>query len=116
MRKILLHNENGDIIHEYNNLNGKGKEFDDNGNLKFEDEYLNGKRNGNGKEFDDNDNLKFEGEYLNGKRNGKGKEYYYNGNYRFEGEYLYGIKLKGKLFINKKLEYNGEFLCGRKYN
>ena len=36
-------------------------------------------------------NIRFDGEYLNGKRNGKGKEYYYNGNIRFEGEY-YGYK------------------------
>jgi len=42
--------------------------------LKFEGNYLNGKRSGKGKEYyDDNNILKFEGEYLNGKRNGKGK-------------------------------------------
>ena len=37
--------------------------------------------NGNGKfkEYNDDGNLKFEGEYLNGKRNGKRKEYYYYG-------------------------------------
>ena len=29
------------------------------------------------KEYDEYDKLKFEGEYLNGKRNGKGKEYDY---------------------------------------
>ena len=33
-------------------------------------------------------NIKFEGEYLNGKRNGKGKEYGWNGKLLFEGEYL----------------------------
>jgi len=36
--------------------------------LKFEGEYLNGKRNGKGKEYDIEDNLIFEGEYLNGER------------------------------------------------
>ena len=30
--------------------------------------YLNGKRNGKGKEYDSNGKLIFEGEYLNGKR------------------------------------------------
>ena len=55
----------------------KGKEYYDNGKLKFEAEYLNGERNGKAKEYYDNDKLKFEGEYLNGKRNGKGKEYDY---------------------------------------
>ena len=38
-------------------------------------------------EYDWDGTLKFEGEYLNGKRNGKGKEYYYNGKLEFEGEY-----------------------------
>ena len=87
--------------------NGKGKEYYDNGELKFEGEFLfnkkwNGKgydknhniiyelNNGNGKvkEYDDDGKLEFEGEYLNGKRNGKGKEYYKNGKLKFEGEYL----------------------------
>jgi len=72
--------------------NGKGKEYYLNGNLKFEGEYLNGKRwNGNGynkkgnvefeikdgkgniKEYNEDDKLIFEGEYLNGEKNGKGK-------------------------------------------
>ena len=46
------------------------------------------KEMGKEKEYYNNDNLKFEGEYLNGKRYGKGKEYYFNGNLKFEGEYL----------------------------
>ena len=51
--------------------NRKGKEYDDNGRLIFEGEYLNGIKNGKGKEYDDNGNIFFEGEYLNGKkRNG----------------------------------------------
>ena len=92
-----------------NNINGKGKEYYDNGKLKFEGEYLNGEKNGKGKEYDDNGNLKFEGEYLNDlKWNGKGydpynnivyelkdgkglfKEYYDAGELLFEGEYLNG--------------------------
>ena len=56
--------------------NGKGREYDGfYGSLKYEGEYKNGERNGKGKEFDYNGELRFEGEYLNGKRNGKGKEY-----------------------------------------
>ena len=57
------------IIYE---SNGKGKEYDNDGELRFEGEYLNGKKNGKGKEYW-NGELEFEGEYLNGKRNGKGK-------------------------------------------
>ena len=75
--------------------NGKGKEYYDNGKLKYEGEYLNGKRwngkgynmkgevdfkidegNGKGKEYKNNGKLIFEGEYLNGQKNGKVKEYY----------------------------------------
>ena len=55
---------------------GKGREYNINtGKLRFEGEYLNGKRNGKGKEYNDKNILRFEGEYLNGKRNGNGKEY-----------------------------------------
>ena len=50
----------------------------------FLEEYLNGKRNGKGKEYDEFGELIFEGEYLNGQRNGKGKEYY-KGELIFEG-------------------------------
>ena len=103
--------KNGNIIYEIINGNGKVKEYFDDGERRFEGEYLNGKRNGKGKEYsnyngelefegeylngkgkeyDYNGKIIFEGEYLNGKRNGIGKEYYYNGNLKFEGEYLNG--------------------------
>ena len=51
---------------------GKGyvKEYNDNGELEFEGEYLNGERNGKGKEYNYKGELIFEGKYLNGKRNG----------------------------------------------
>ena len=48
---------------------GKGNEYDDNGKLIFEGEYLNGVRNGKGKEYDSDGVLLFIGEYLNGERN-----------------------------------------------
>ena len=52
--------------------NIKGNEYDKNGELDFEGEYLNGERwNGKGKEYFDNGELKFEGEYLNGEKNEK---------------------------------------------
>ena len=59
---------------------------------------MNGKRNGKVKEYDSDGKLEFEGEYLNGERNGKGKEYYSNGKLRFEGEYLNGKRWNGKGF------------------
>ena len=54
--------------------------------------------------------LRFEGEYLNGKRNGKRKQYDDNGELRFEGEYLNNKKWNGKEYINGKLEFEGEYL------
>ena len=70
--KGIRYDDNGNITYEINNdINGKGKEYYWNGNLKFEGEYLNGKRNGKGKEY--TENLIFEGEYKNVlKWNGKG--------------------------------------------
>ena len=60
-------------------------------------------RNGKGKEYNFNGELIFEGEYLNGKMNGKVKEYNFNGKLLFEGEYLYGNKWKGRYYdgLNK---------------
>jgi len=79
--------------------------------------------------------LKFEGEYINGKRNGIGKEYYNDGNLKFEGEYINNLKWDGKGYNKKNimdfqikagcgkgkeynddgnLEYEGEILNGKK--
>ena len=92
--------------------NGEGKEYNLDGKI-FEGEYLNGNKNGKGKEYYIDDKLKFEGEYLKGKRwNGKGydrnnniiyilkegkgyvKEYEFDGGLEFEGEYLNGEKME----------------------
>ena len=79
---------NGNKTWELVNGNGEVKEYDDNGYLLFEGEYLKGERNGKGKEYDYSGKLEFEGEYINGERNEKGKEYDYNGKLIYEGEYL----------------------------
>ena len=97
-------------------INGKGKEYDYDGNLEFEGDYINGKKNGKGKEYDRDGKLKFEGDYINGKRNGKGKEYDRDGKLKFIGEYLYGNKRKGKSYIKGILEYEGEYLFDKKWN
>ena len=91
-------------------INGKGKEIYNNGKIKFEGEYFNGKRwkgkmnnyngleefeilygKGYGKEYNFEGNLMYEGNILNGERNGKGKEYD-KGKLIFEGDYLNGEK------------------------
>ena len=62
------YDEDGNVIYENNNGNGKIKEYNNYGKLIFEGEYLNGKRNGQGKEYDKKGNLIFEGVYLNGEK------------------------------------------------
>ena len=96
---------------------------ENNGILKFEGEYLNGKRwngkgynikriidfeikegNGKVKEYYYNCELKYEGEYIKGERNGKGKEYSDNGKLKLEGEYLNGEKLNKELYNNLRAD------------
>ena len=43
----------------------------------FEGEYKKGKRHGKGREFNEKGNIRYDGEYLNGERNGKGIEHYH---------------------------------------
>ena len=125
--------------------NGKGKKYDDEGDLIFEGEYLNGGLNGKCKYYDcykgfryegefmnglkngkfkvyDNQNddkiwrLKYEGEFLNGELNGKCKYYYENGNLHFEGETF--MKWNGAMKeynLKNELIFEGEFLQGHKW-
>ena len=76
--------------------NGKLKEYDKNGNLIFEGEYVND-TNYIEQKCDSNNNaifwkekefnqIIFEGKYLNRKRRAKGKEFSYNWNLIFDGE------------------------------
>ena len=123
------------ILYEIKDGKGIIKELNDNnGNIQFEGEYINGKRNGIGKEYYSNGNLKFEGEYLNNMR-WNGKEYDSNKNIiceikdgkgiikefndyddkiKFEGEYINGKRNgKGKEFkFRRNLEFEGEYLNG----
>ena len=78
------YNNNETIQYEYEYLNGKIRKYNK-GKLKFEGEII-----GEGKEYNDNGILIFEGEFLYGKRHGKGKEYNDNGKLIFEEEYLFG--------------------------
>ena len=109
-----------------NERNGKGKQYDWEGKLIFEGEYLNGKK-WIGKERKYNDKkLILEVEYLNGKKmkgkvydkdgkiiyeliNGKGKFRDYDGDlsyYYYEGEYLNSEK-NGN---GKEYNYEGKLL------
>ena len=68
---LIEYDVNGKLIYEGDNINGKGKYYY-NGTLKYEGEYLNGEKNGKGKEYQTNGNILFEGIYLHDlKRTGK---------------------------------------------
>ena len=110
------YNGPNNIVYELKNGKGYVKEYDHYGKLRFEGEYLYGKKNGKGKLYDSEGKLMFEGEYLDGYFNGKGKSYDKNRNIVFEAEYLYNYRLRGKEFINNRLEYEGEYLFNKKWN
>ena len=81
--------EHGNIIYELNKGTGKVKEYHPNGHLKFDGEYLNGKKNGKGKEYEKNHgHLTYDGSFENGEKTGYAKVYHpFDGKKLFEGEY-----------------------------
>ena len=109
-------------------ISGKGKEYDMNGELLFEGEYLDGNKwNGKGKIFDNINQIFFEGDILKGKiwngniydinnniiseiKNGNGviKTYSQMNKIKFEGKYINGI-MTGKEYDDYgKLVFKGE--------
>ena len=69
--------------------------------------------NGNGKVNEYDENLRYDGEYLDGKRHGKGKEFNSIGSLIYEGNFSKGEwNGFGKKNINDELVYEGEFLNG----
>ena len=113
---IKVYDKNHKIINELKEGKGYVKKYNKNNILLAESDFKNGVINGKGKEYYNNGTLGFEGELLNGYKTGKCKLYSENGNLAFEGEFLYDQPIKGKRYINKKLEYEGEFLNFVKYN
>ena len=101
------YNEKGEIIfegeyHKDKKWNGKGKEemiFNYFRKIIFDCEYHEGESlKGIGREYNVKGEIIFEGEYyFNKEWNGKGKEYDNKGNIIFEGEYYKGQKWKGKV-------------------
>ena len=110
------YDKNGNVVYVLHNGNGICREYNENGELAFEGEYINGKRkrNGTGKEYL-NGKLIYEGKYLNKKRHGRGKEYS-NGKLIYEGEYFKGKRNgKGKEYDeNGVLLFEGNYLNGER--
>ena len=102
------YDENGEIILEMKNGEGKGKIYDEKNNLIFEGEFKNGEYfNGKIYEYEKGDGnnyqIKFEGIYENGQLK-KGKKYEKN-EIIFEGEYKNNKEWEGKI-KNYKIENN----------
>ena len=127
---------NRGLIYKYKGtfLNGKkhgnGIEIkEESQKIKFESEYLKGKRNEKVKEYDNSGELLFEWEYLNDKKwNGKGKEYFRDSEYvLYEGGFFNGQRWNGKgiefislpcckVCISRNRRYIIEYLNGKKMN
>ena len=118
-------------------INGKGKIFNNKGNLIFDGDYINGKRNGTVIEYyeeieEDEENvntdsnllIKYEGKYIDDQKNGEGIEYQYNDKNQeetvFEGIYKNGEKWTGvgKEYYKMpdKLLFEGEYKEGKRWN
>jgi len=67
------------------------------------------------KEFNENGELIFEGEYIKGEKNGKGTLYLKSGEIKLESIYLYVQKIKGKEYFIGKLVFDGGCLYNRIY-
>ena len=125
----------GNYEFEIKNGKGKIKEYNNDGILEYDGEYLNGERNGQGKEYNIDGVLIYEGEYIKNKYNGKGKLYddfhdiYYMGEFKngkkqgngkeyknneliFSGMFLKGKRIYGKEYYNGKLIYKGGYTKG----
>ena len=65
---VKVYDKDGNFDFEIKDRNGKGKLYNDyTGNLEYEGEFSDLIQNGQGKEYDDEGKLKFEGIFLNGK-------------------------------------------------
>ena len=136
--EIEIYNNYNELLYRgccsKNKKNGRGKEYNEKGDLIFEGEYLNGKKWKGAKKIYDiiNGELIFEYEYLNGKIVHI-KEYdKYNQELLFSGDYINGERkgngVEYKIIyekINKRYKHakifsgeylNGERKKGKEYN
>ena len=94
-------------------LQGKGKQYDTNGVLTYDGEFLDGKRSGSGEEYE-NGELIYRGEFAYNAYEGKGEQYA-EGLLISTGTYKNG-KLDGDdcclYYPNGRMSYRGEFAAG----
>ena len=78
-----------------NEPKGKGIIYYNNGKIKYEGNFINGKKEGNGKYYWE-DGQHYIGQFNNGLRHGKGIEYYKNGKIKKKGKFSFG-SFKGNI-------------------
>lgn len=102
--------ENGNIqiignLNENNLKTDKWEYFYENGQLEFEEEYVNGVLNGEFKSYYENGGVKVTGHYENDKRTGQWSQHYKNGQVGETGTFVEGVfKGEGRFYYeNGKL-------------
>lgn len=106
--------------YEDNNLEGLcinywTLDFEENSNIKSEENYFQGLLEGTSKYYFENGQIKFERNYQNDELHDTEIGYYENGNIKYKKEYSYG-KLNGtyiKFFLSGKLKSRGDFIFGK---
>lgn len=99
---------------------GRGKLYREDGSLLFEGAFEDGEpvteKRESHKEYYRDGALKYDGQYLNGKRHGQGKQYRSDGTLEVEGQYRDGLPCgTGRLYYKdgKSLRYEGEYQNGK---
>jgi len=111
-RKFIY--ENGDYyIGEWLNglRHGKGKLYYENGNIKYEGNFIKDKFEGKGQYNFENGEY-YIGEWLNDQRHGRGKLYYKNCNIKYDGDFIKD-KFEGE---GQYIWENGEYYIGNWLN
>jgi len=104
---------------------GSGKEYYENGILKYEGNFVNGLASGQGKLYEENGKLKYIGNFANGYASGQGRIFDANGKLKCEGNFarLPSNQVNSKdpsvpnghckeYYNNGQLKYEGEFVNG----
>jgi hypothetical protein len=114
-----IYYDNGNIkrecLYKDGKLNGEFKQYYENEQLQLYCSYIDNKKNGEFKEYYENKKLKLVGMYINGKINGEYKEYHENEQLKCSYTYI-DDKINGEYkeyYENKKLKLVGMYINGK---
>ena len=94
-------------------LEEKGKEYDSNGIISYEGDFLHGQRSGQGTAYR-NGLLSYKGDFLAGVPSGNGTSYNSDGEMIYQGQFADGLpEGTGKAFENNTMVYQGGFSAGQ---